>query len=53
MACFSTQVLLGGMLHLENKHYFLSIRKLNQRREKERYHMALFKEEIQQLGQLG
>lgn len=36
MACFSTQVLLGGMLHLESKHYSLSKRKLSQRREKER-----------------
>lgn len=41
MACFNTQVLLGGMLHLESKNYSLSKRKLSQRREKERYHMAL------------
>lgn len=40
MACFSTQVLLGGMLHLESKHYSLSKRKLSQRRGKERYHMG-------------
>lgn len=41
MACFSTQVLLGGMCHLESKNYSLSKRKLSQRREKERHHMAL------------
>lgn len=41
MACFSTQVLLGGMLSLESKHYSFSKRKLSQRREKERYHMGL------------
>lgn len=41
MACFSTQVLLGGMLHLESKHCSFSKRKLSQRREKERYHMTL------------
>lgn len=41
MACFSTQVLLGGMLRLESKHYSFSERKLSQRRVKERYHMGL------------
>lgn len=41
MACFNTQVLLGWMLHLKSKKYSLSKRKLCQRREKERYHVAL------------
>lgn len=41
MACFNTQVLLGWMLRLKSKNYSLSKRKLCQRREKERYYVAL------------
>lgn len=41
MACFNTHVLLGWVLHLKSKNYSPSKRKLCQRREKERYHVAL------------